>query len=343
MRKGLLMCRRERGFLLISMYMIVMVLFMLSLAMTAHAVAEVRAAQRSQASMQALYLAEGGVDLAITQLRQDYNWTGGEGSGANGDFSVNVQVVGTRRRITAQGNNTMLGDTITRPIEAIVQQSIPPSFYDNIIWAAQNLNLKGNAYQITGDIRHADTSPSNTNNVNGTVTYDPAANPLPRLSFQQIYDIAEAQGNIYDEARLASGPSVFPTSFWYRQPGTEGPTDPGYPNVNYVTTDLVLNGNIGTIGGFFVVVGNVLTNPSAVEDTTINGNGEIEGAVYTTGNFRVNGGGNGLNIHGGVWSGAEARVNGNATLDYNSAYMNAIKTLNINADVQVISWQDLSS
>lgn len=335
----------EAGFVLIALSLLLLTLILFGGALVAHAVAEVRSAQRSQASLQAVYLAEAGIDQAIAQLRANYNWVTGYAAvpvGTTGTYSVTVQPVGINRRLTAQGNSTLLGTPTPRSVEAIVRQSIPPNFYDNATWVSQNLDLRGSAYQILGNVRHGDTTPSGTSGVTGTVTYDPATNPLPRLSFQQLFNIAQAQGNVYDAARLQGGPSVFPTSFWY-QPPTD-PNDPttGIPNVNYVTTDLVLNGNIGTLGGFFVVVGNVLTDPSAVEDTTINGNGQIQGAIYTTGDFRINGGGNGLNVNGGVWAGDEVRVNGKSTISYDASYMSAIRAMNITADVQVISWQDLS-
>jgi len=108
-----------------------------------------------------------------------------------------------------------------------------------------------------------------------------------------------------------------------------------------VTTDLVLNGDIGTIGGFFVVVGSVLTDPQTVESTTINGTGQVLGAVYTTGEFRVNGGGqNGLSVDGGVWAGALARLNGSVTVQHNASYLQAIQALNINPAVQLLVWRE---
>ena len=336
----------ERGLVLVSLYMLFPLLLILAGALVSYALAEVRAAQRSQASTQALYLAEGGIDQALIQLRSNYNWTAGYSGiplGTTGNYSVSVQsLAGSRRRLTGQGSSTLLPASVVRSVETIVQQYIPPNFYDNVIWVSQDLDFEGNAYQVTGNIRHGDTSPSSTSHVAGSVTYDPATDPLPRLNYQQLYNIAQSQGNIYDAARIGNGHNVFPTSFWHTPP--TDPNDPttGVPNVNYITTDLVLNGNIGTIGGLFVVVGNVLTDPSATEDTTINGNGQIQGAIYTTGDFRINGGGNGLNVSGGIWTGDQARLNGHATLTYDSTYMNAIKALNINPDVQIVSWQDLS-
>ena len=337
----------EKGMVLIALYMVLSVLILLGGVLAAHALTDIRSSQRSQADMQAWYLAEGGIDQAIEQLRQNFGWTAGFANapgGSNGTYTVTVQALdANHRRLTSWGRNNQLATPVTKTLEAIVIRQIPEGFYDNVIWASQNLDLNGNAYVADGDVVHGDTSPpNNTDGITGTVTYNPAANPLPRLSFDQLHAIAQAQGNVYDAARLAGGPGVFPDSFWYTPP--TDPNDPttGVPNINYITTDLVLNGNIGTIGGFFVVVGDVLTNPSAAEDATINGNGQVAGAIYTTGNFRVNGGGNGLNVDGGVWAGNEARLNGNATLTYNADYMAAIEGLDLNADVQVVSWRDLS-
>jgi hypothetical protein len=132
----------------------------------------------------------------------------------------------------------------------------------------------------------------------------------------------------------------FPDSFWYSEP--TDPNDPttGTPNVVYVESDLELNGNVGTIGGFFVVAGDVITNPDDTSDATINGNGEIDGVVYTLGEFRINGGGGGLNVNGGVWAGEEARLNGNAHIAYTEDYMAALEALDINVEVQITSWRD---
>ncbi len=340
------MKKREEGFLLITVYWLLTLLVIFAAVGVTAALADLRASQRLQANLQAFYLAEAGIDQSIVQLRQNYLWTAGftnVSQGSSGNYSVEVGVLnGNRRNLAAQGNSTLLATPTQRRLEVILQQFIPPFFFDNAIWASRNLDFNGNSYSVTGDVRHGDLTPSSTSGVTGTVTYDPAANPLPRLSFQRLHDIAQAQGNIYDAPRLSGGPGVFPISFWRRAPGTNGPDDPGEPNVNYITADLVLNGNIGTLGGFFVVVGNVLTDPTTTEDTRINGNGQINGAIYTTGDFRINGGGNGLNVNGGVWAGEEVRLNGNANLQYNQPFMDAIEALGINADVQVLSWQDLS-
>lgn len=335
--------RKNRGFMLMTLYLLIPLLLILTGALMAQTWTDLRASQRSQASLQGLYCAEAGIDSALVQLRQNYSWQGGSGAVGNiGNYSVTVGDIGqSRLQVVSTGVCTTLSGPVTRSVEITVQKAIPPDFYDHVIWASKNLDFRGSAYEITGGILHGDTTPtSNTSHVTGSITYNAKANPLPRLNYQQLHDIAASQGNVYDAARLGNGHGVFPTSFWYQQPTNPADPSTGIPNVNYITTDLILNGNIGTLGGLFVVVGNVLTDPTMVEDTTINGNGQIKGAIYSTGNFRINGGGGNLNIDGGVWAGNEVRVNGNSTLTYNAQYMQAIKALGIKSDVTVLSWRE---
>lgn len=300
----------------------------------------------------ALHLAEAGTDDTLARMRDPSvdNWNTWSGTGsavslAQGNYQVMVTPDGAMRRVRATGETT---DPIpsSRTVELWLRRYVPPNFYDNAIYAAGLVDFRGNSYLVDGHVLTAQTGPiDNPDHIvcadPPCVTQDPAAAPLPRLSFAQLYQIAQSQGNVYTAERLAEiqqHRDSFPSAFCYAPPAEEG--EPCTPNVNYITTDLVLNGNIGIIGGFFVVVGSVITNPDAQEDTTINGNGEVEGVIYTTGDFIVNGGGGGLNVNGGVLAGDLARMNGNATVQYNPAYMEAIEDLQINPDVQVLLWHE---
>ena len=42
----------------------------------------------------------------------------------------------------------------------------------------------------------------------------------------------------------------------------------------------------------------------------------------------------------GVWAGEGASLNGNADVAYNEAYMNALDALDVDGEVQIISWQE---
>lgn len=327
---------------MIPLYLCVAVLIVLTMIVSGYALTESRAAQAQARLTQAFYLAEAGLDAAMAELRDDFNWTEGFASqplGANGNFSVEVETDGDHRILTATGTVAVNGFPMQRILEAVVRQDLPDNFYDNAIYSADEVTFNGNAYQVTGNVLSGTQTPSGTN-VTGEFIEDPTANPLPALNYNQLYDLAYGQGNVYDADRLddvQNNADSFPGSFW-RVPPTD-PSDPttGVPNIVYITTDLALSGNIGNIGGFFVVVGDVLTDPSAVEDATINGNGTVDGPIYTRGQFRINGGGGRLNVNGGVWSGTETRLNGNANVTYNQDYMTALQAL-VQADVQIILW-----
>ncbi len=344
--------KNEKGFVLIAGYLILPLLVLLVTVMVRYALADIVASQRSQTLTQALYLAEAGVDESLVQLRKSYAWNGGTFQTTGGDFSIAVDKLGvTRRRVTAQGIPGAFNGNLTHSVEIIIDKNIPAHFYDNAIWVAKALRLESKVYLINGNIRYGTNDIMvGPGTINGTLTYDPSVNPLPKLNFQQLYDIASAQNNVYDATRLKGGPSVLPKSFWY-QPPTD-PSDPttGIPNVNYVTTDLILNGNIGTIGGFFVVVGNVLNNPNAaLNATTITGYGKVDGAVYSTGTFAVSAPNppdktKTLSVMGGVWAHSKVSVGkGYTNITYSSDYMKAIQALGINPGVTVISWQDLGN
>lgn len=60
---------RRRGFVLITLYLLLSVLVAFSGALVAHALGDARDARRSQISLQTLYLAEAGLDQAIASLR----------------------------------------------------------------------------------------------------------------------------------------------------------------------------------------------------------------------------------------------------------------------------------
>ena len=338
--------KREQGIVLVMACLVVTLVTAYGSAMMVQSLTEHRVIQRYLQRGSAFQLAEAGVDKALFQLRADYSWTGPLTAQVvnAGTYTTQVTQNGTLRKITSTASTQ--GTVVSSDrIETWVQKHIPSNFYGEALYSANSITFKGNAYNVTGNILAAG-SISSTNSLGGVAgnhTTDSSASPLPVLAYQQLYDLAVSQGNVYDATRLKNiqkNKDHFPTAFCYSPP--TDPNDPSTctPNVNYITDDLVLNGNIGTIGGFFVVVGNVLTDPTDVDDTTINGNGQVSGAIYTTGKFKINGGGNGLNVNGGIWSGQAMTLDGGIAVQYNADYMDAIKNLNINPGVQLISWRE---
>lgn len=340
--------KKNKGAIVLSLsYLIIIVLLIIAAAFTVRVINEKNIANRYKESKEAFNLAEAGANMAMAMLRQDYNWNASPTVDlGRGQYTVNINQITDKRMITSSGFiPSAVNFRAKRTIEATVRKYIPANFYDYAIYTADELDLNGNAYEINGDVIYGDDQPAgNTGNINGTVTQDTSISPLAGLDFQQLRNISQGQGNLYDAARLEqvkTGGDSFPSSFWFTPP--TDPNDPatGVPNVAYIEGDLTLKGNIGAIGGFFVVAGDVLTNPLGTYDATINGNGQIDGAIYTRGEFQVNGGGGGLNVNGGVWAGTEAELNGNAAISYNRDYMEAIKALDIDPGVQVLSWREI--
>lgn len=337
----------KRGSVLVIVFLVILVLAALGGIMLSRSISERSLTQRYTESTQAFWLAEAGVSRSLKELGANFNAEGNNTWSATlalGRYSVDVQQVdSTTRKVTSHGFVPAVSSRIERIIEASVTKKIPTDFYENAIYSGGDVDFNGNAYTVTGKVRYADQIEYSSNNVNGTITEDPDINPLAMLDFQQLLAISEGQGNVYNATRLGQvkkNQETYPGSFWYSPPADPGDPATGVPNVIYIEGDLALNGNIGTIGGFFVVVGDVLTDPDVTQDATLNGNGMVAGAIYTRGEFKINGGAGRLNVDGGVWAGGEAELNGNADVSYNKAYMDALRALNINVQAQVTTWKD---
>lgn len=350
----------KKGIALILAFISIIVLTILSIAILSRSISENYNTRRYSDMTQAFWLAEAGVNRALEELRTNFSQSGNNlwsQSLTPGEYTIDVAIDGQNRIVTSHGHIPSITDSRQEYIlEATMSKSIPAGFYDNAMYSGGNIDLNGSSYVINGDVTYGGTiDADHPENITGTSTQDSSASPLARFNFQQVRNISQTQGNIYDAARLhqvQTGSDTFPSSFWYSRAddgidndhdGITDDSDEWVPNVIYVESDLQLNGNIGTIGGLFIVVGDVITNPDGTEDATINGNGQIDGAIYTRGEFRINGGGGNLNINGGVWTGTLGRINGNATITYNSTYLTAIENLSIDASVQIANWKDLKN
>ena len=345
------MIKNTKGVVLISVYLVIIVLLIIGAVFVMRAISDARIAIKELEQWQAFYLAEAAIDRALAQLPANTANALNVALGS-GRYDMTITTITVGKKWQAQGIGYIPDKTNPRATvrtEAIIEKKDPPNFYGNAIYTAGDVDIRGSAYDVNGNVIFAGNNLiGDPSFVSGTVTDDESISPLARLDFQQLrtWAMGQVQGghdNLYTAAEIAAGTPPLPTSFWFRLPGTNGPTDLGEPNVVYIETDLTLRGSVGTIGGFLLVVGDVITNPGATMDTTINGNGMIDGCVYTTGYFRVNGGGGGLNVNGGVWSGNDGvRLNGNVTVDYNQQYQDAIRlVISPSTDTQLISWRQI--
>ncbi len=353
------MKNNKKGVLLIAVYLVIAVLIVFLGIFVYKNVWEAKIASHYKHEMLAFYCAEAGLDKGIAKLPSS---TSGEsnvvlsavGGAQQGEYTYSIFTISPGKSWRVESWGYVPDQAQAQAFEHleayIAKKDLPNSFWENAIYTAGNVRVTGNAYDIKGDIIYGGSMlPAVLNPAifNGIATNDASISPLVKLDYESMRTIAAAQikpdgsDNLYTAAEISSGNPPLPSDFWFDD------SDPNpanwVPNVVYVETDLVLNGSIGTVGGFFLVVGDVTTDPLATSSTIINGNGQIDGCVYSTGEFRVNGGGNGLNVLGGVWSGTDGvRLNGSVKIEYHQPYMDAIRNvIQPGTTVQVVSWRRL--
>ena len=318
----------KKGIILLLGLIVIMVLTVLGGVVISRSVSESRVVQRHVESTQAFWLAEAAVNQALQALRTSYSTSSVAASLGSGRYSARITSnPDNSRTITAHGFVPASNSRVERILEITANKFSPPGFYDDVLYAAGNVNISGNAYSITGDVTYAGTI-SSTSNITGTVTHDPSISPLAALDYSQLRTVSQSQGNYHNASQL-NGP--FPASFWYNESA-------GIPNVVFLEGNLTLKGN-DSVAGFFVVGGEV------TYDATLSGTVSVDGCIYTRGNLNITGGGKGgeggLNIDGGLWVGTQTTLKGSVEFQYNAAYMQAIDdNLDIDTYVQITSWKD---
>ena len=329
--------KNRSGFVLPVALMVMFVISMGVYAGTIRSMTEIKAARLSASLNRSFHLAEAGVDFGLQYLNDPIQyWVGCNRTiGGIEGSAVVISCPDSNSRVLV-GTGSV--DGFTRTVEVVTQKNLPPNFFNYAIWGASSVEFDGNSYLVEGDVFTSQVIVDNGQNVDGTVyAGEDSANPLPVLDREYVKAVAAAQGHVYNSNNLSQ--HRLPTSFWYIPP--TDPNDPttGIPNVVYIEGDLPLNGLI-SIGGFYMVVGDILTDGDENDNTTVRGNGTVEGAIYTTGQFRINGGGRGLNINGGVWA-SRAYLNGNSKVTYNGVYMRAIENLKVHPGLRMVSWREI--
>lgn len=357
--------KNRRGSILLTSYIVLVVLLLFASLFFNRSVTDRRLFDINREQAEAFYLAEAGVDRALEGLRNDYSgYTGTSATGlGRGEYETSVTTLsGISKTILSCGYVPgKASPRAQRRIEVVTKKMTPPNFYDHALYAADDININGTSYSVSGKAIYADTPTGSLANICAggvcgaapTVTKNPTISPLARFDFTVLRNLASAQtnpntfagSNIYTPLDIAAG-NRFPQNFWY-QPPTD-PADPttGIPNIVYVEGSIEFknsNTTSKTAGGFYIVVG---TDPTVqFEDTGLGGNITVNGCIYTTGNFTNSGGGSNTDVNGGVWAGGDINLSGSIDITYDLNFMLAIKNVveinGASGALQVLSWREV--
>lgn len=331
---------KKRGAILIITFLAITVMVILSIGIFLRMLSETRATERHKETAEAFYLAEAAIDKAISKLPSNTAAETGIPLGA-GKYSLTITVLEVGKKWKALGEGYVPdlppNARAQKRVEAFLEKKdLADLFWGNAIYSAGDVTFIGNSYEVDGKVVYADQIQGEQLIPADQITHDPDISPLALLDFQDLRDRAvsqikpNGQNNLYTTADI--GVKDFPATFWFDQ------SDPDplnwIPNVVYIEGDLILRGNL-VAGGFIIVGGDI------IENVELGGNASIDGCVYTRGYFQNKGGGNSLNVNGGIWAGDYCTLRGNAKVEYNAAYMDAIrKNINPSTEIQLISWRE---
>jgi len=320
----------EKGFILITSYMVIGFLSALSVTFLLTITAQLKRAEAGRKNLQSFYLAEAGVDYAIEQLRQSASASSEPTTALKDDqgndmgtYTVSWQQIETTSRWTINSTGKIVNsDGVgldARTVEMIVSR-IDRDFYSDALYVDGNVMIHGNAHTVNGNIRYSGEFFGKDSGITGELIQDSSIPPLEEIfDITKLETISESQDNIYEEGDLSMS-----MNFWYGDQADQ------VPNIVVIEGNLTVSSSNPTVGGFIVIKG----------DTTLNGGAQVNGCIYTLGNLTMNGGGNAININGGVWT-RSAVLNGNTTVMHNATYMDAIKKYGKkDVSFQVVSWEE---
>jgi type II secretory pathway pseudopilin PulG len=144
----------SKGFVMVTAYMVVAIFVILATSFSARTIGERKAADKERDTVQALWLAEAGVDRAIAEFPN----TPLSGTLGIGAYSTQTtELTSTRYLISSTGgvpNTTVSPNNAIRMISAIVERPLNPASPGDItsaITANGDVTVKGSA-QVNGDV-----------------------------------------------------------------------------------------------------------------------------------------------------------------------------------------------
>ncbi len=309
----------KRGFALIIVFLVVVVLAILGSVMFGRSISERLASQRYEESTLAFWLAEAGITRAIGQLKNDFNNLNNIAptSLGQGQYSVdNILIEGINRRVIAHGFLPSASQPrAERKITVLVQNlAINPS----------NPGLINYAIETTGTLK-----------ITGSVDINPAGSyhTNSSLTFEQVFGMSkEAVRAIAVEAASQGKGHVY----------TDPPTN--QQPVNGITWVDLTGSNKYGISSNWSGSGLLIVNGSGSDVALdIAGDWSFTGMIWVTGKIKISGT---PVITGSVFAGgsieAESSVTGNPTLNYSSDDVaSAFGLLSQIGGLKILSWNEL--
>ena len=342
---------KEKGFILVTAYLLISVLSVLSLGLFSRGFYFSEAAERNKNKMVAFNLAEAGVDLALAQLADDPNYIGSSGyigmSNATMEGGYQVQVcpptcdgltlpTDPNMRLIAAVGYSPSNTSTDRGYEAksittyaLINQS---SYFSFGVFAKDSIKLTGNAgtdsfnsndapYSAltagsNGDLAtdaggNADITMTGNVTIKGDVTVGPGSDPNTVISTSGNVSISGNQAAANDPY---NPPDVTTTMVSSGQLKVNGNSTEILPTGTYRYSSIQVSGNgsIQALGPVTIYVDGAVS---------IAGNGVSTASnlppnmlIYVTGSDDVNIGGNG-HFYGGIYApNSKVKQNGNAQL-----------------------------
>ncbi len=372
--------KAQKGFVLVTIYLLVPLLIIMSTSLVAFVLQDIRSAQRVWAATEAFFLAEAGIDRAIAELKEDAAWTSGfseEPLNSMGTYTVTVEDLGSGRfRLTTEGSSELLSAPVVRTIEAVVAV-FPAGLFNFALFGDDSVTLTGNAMTDSYDSSEGSYNAATAGSEGDVGTNGIAAGSITLNGNARV----KGDALIGSEGDPDTGITMTGNSVITGIQGTED-EEKDFPEVTI--PEGVSN------GGSLSVSGNkTKTYPAGTywwSSISVSGNGRLQftgpAVVYVTGNVSISGNGintssnlptnllifvagnqsvsvsgNG-NFYGGIYApdsnvhisgngafygavmGKTATNNGNGGVHYDTALRDAVSS--DGAEVDILSWRDLS-
>ncbi len=333
----------NRGMALILIYLLLSLLVIILSVFFYTSIQAMKVSQRRLDLIKAFYAAESGLDVALQDVSVA-SFSASLGTISTSGYAGTITPLdATKSTINSIGYSpsSTANPRVEVQLQVVAEIIANDDFFDNALYSASNLTLKGNAYNIVGDLFYDQDSTldvSHPENVIGAIAPGDPIDFTTDIDYALLRSMAQAQedSDVFDHTVDVSNfsSSSLPASFWYDEAN-------GIPNVIYVegTGDLVIAGTM-VVGGFFVVTSG---------DCQISGAVTLDGCLLSTDDLKVSGT---INATGGLWAGGVvddesankdgAFISGNITLTYNQTFMDAIESTSFLApgNTVVMSWQE---